>query len=283
MRSNEFIQENSILAKAITTGAKSIKPAIQQIAKTAVSNLGQTFNFAHHKPDIVKSIAQSLKSGQPVNLAGEQGAIYKILRNSNATTIATVDQLGYTQAQKATYKSALDAWPKNNGAWAQKDFGPAKVAGQGSSAGGRTENYYATITKDRANLDKFMKALPDLDRRMQQLGQQVAQPISYKTNANLTALAADNDNLKLFYYDPKLKPQIEATVKSWLQANGIATGARTHVHGVDVGSDSFGLRISKQVNDVLNNTIKQYGNKYTPEQYYKWLGTNFKQLIGQVS
>lgn len=267
------------LASQLIKGATKLAP---KLSKTTAPAVGQTFNFAHYKPEIVKNISKALESGQPVNLAGEQGAIYNILRNSNKTTVTMVDQLGYTPAQKAAYKSALDQWPKNNGAWAQKDFGPSKAVGQGSSAGGRTENYYATITKDRANLDKFMKSFPDLDQRIQQLAQQTGQPISYKTNANITALAADNDNIKFFYYDPKLKPQIEATVKSWLQANGIATGARTHTHGVDIGKESFGLRISKQVNDVLNNTIKQYGAKYTPEQYYEWLGTHFKQLVSQV-
>jgi hypothetical protein len=249
-----------------------------KLIKPAISNLGQTFNFAHQKPDIVNRISQSLKTGQPVDL---NRPVYDVLRNSNATTIATVDQLGYTQAQKAAYKSALDNWPNNNGAWAQKNFGPARAA---SKAGDRTQNYYATIEKDRANLDKYMNSLPDLDKRIQQLAQQTAQPISYKTNANLTALAADNDNLKLFYYDPKLKPQIEATVKSWLQANGIRTGQRSHVHGVDIkGQGSYGEIIAKHANDSVNYMIKKYGTQYTPEQYYEWLGKNMRTMIDQIS
>jgi len=280
MRQHEFILENSI-TKAIQAGIKSlrtvVKPNVQQAAK--VSNVGQTLNFAHYKPDIIKRIKQASESGQPANL---EDTIYDLLRNTNATTIKTVDLLGYTQAQKDAYKAALYKWPKNNGPWAQKDFGPPRSVGQGSSAGGQTQNYYATIVKDRANLDKYMNAFPDLDRRIQQLAQQTGQPISYKTNSTLTGLAADNDNFKVFYYDPKLKPQIEAVVKQWLQANGIQTGIRSHTHGVDVGGTSFGQRISKHVNDSLNNTIKQYGTKYTPEQYYQWLGKHFQTLVNQV-
>jgi hypothetical protein len=275
MRIHEFIPENSILAKAIQTGTKILKPAVQQLSKTAAPAIGQTFNFAAEKTGMVNRIAQSLKSGQPVDI---KDYAYSVMRNTNASGVEMVTKLGYTPAEKAAYKSALDNWPKNNGAWAQKDFG-TKVG-----ATDRTYNYYATLTKDRANLDKFMKSFPDLDRRIQQLAQQTGQPISYKTNANITALAADNDNLKFFYYDPKLKPQVEATVQSWLQANGIQTGVRTHTHGVDVkGVGSYGEAISKHVNDSLNNLIKQYGSQYTPEQYYQWLGNNFKTLIGQVS
>jgi hypothetical protein len=280
MRQHEFIPENSILAKAIQTGTKILKPAVQQVTKTAAPAIGQTFNFSTAKTDIVNRIARSLKAGQPIDVKDN---IYGVLRNNNSIANTLVDQLGYTRAEKLAYSSALQKWPKSNFGWAQKDFGPAKAVGQGSSAGGRTENFYATITKDRANLDKFMKSFPDLDRRIQQLAQQTGQPISYKTNASLTGLAGDNDNLKLFYYDPKLKPQIEATVKQWLQANGIQTGARTHVHGADIGANSFGQLVTNHVNDSLNNLVKQYGNKYTPEQYYEWLGTNFKTLIGQVS
>jgi hypothetical protein len=264
MRIHEFIQEN-ILSKVIS--------------KIAAPTVGQTFNFVAVKPDIVNRIAQALKTGQPVDL---KDPVYAILRNSNAAGAKMVDQLGYTVAQKAAYKTALDNWPSNNGAWAQKNFGPAKTTT--SQPGARTYNYYSTITKDRANLDKFMKSFPDLDRRMQQLSQQTGQPISYKTNANLTALAADNDNLKFFYYDPKLKPQIEATVVQWLQASGISTGLRSHTSGVDVkGVGSYGEIITNHVNDALNNTIRQHGAKYTPEQYYTWLGTNFKTLIAQVT
>jgi hypothetical protein len=266
MRKHEFILEG-VVSKALG----------QQAAK--VANSAQTLNFAHYKPDIIKKFTQALDSGQPANL---EDTIYNLLRNTNATTVGTVDQLGYTQAQKAAYKAALYKWPKNNGPWAQKDFGPPRSVGQGSSAGGHTQNYYATIVKDRANLDKYMNAFPDLDRRIQQLAQQTGQPISYKTNSTLTALASDNDNFKVYYYDPKLKPQIEAMVTQWLQANGIQTGTRTHTHGVDVGGTSFGQRISKHVSDSLDNLIKQNGTKYTPEQYYQWLGKYFQTLINQV-
>lgn len=264
MRTHEFIQEN-ILSRVIS--------------KIAAPTVGQTFNFASDKPAIVNRIAQAIKKSQPVDI---KDPVYAVLRNSNAAGAKMVDQLGYTAAEKATYKSALDNWPSNNGAWAQKNFGPARTAA--SQQGDRTYNHYSTITKDRANLDQFIKSFPDLDQRIQQLAQQTGQPISYKTNANLTALAADNDNLKFFYYDAGLKPQIEATVKSWLQANRISTGTRSHTHGVDVkGQGSYGEIIAKHVNDSLNNTIRQHGNKYTPEQYYTWLGTNFQTLIAQVS
>jgi hypothetical protein len=272
-----------ILAPLVRTAITALSKTAAPVAKTdsAVTNItkaatGQTFNFAAEKAGMLTRIEQSLKSGQPVDVKNH---VYSILRNSNATGAKMVDNLGYTTAEKAAYKSALDNWPKNNGAWAQKDFG-TRVAGQASD---RTYNYYSTIAKDRANLDKFMKSFPDLDRRLQQLSQQTGQPISYKTNANISALAADNDNLKFFYYNPKLKAQVETTVQQWLQSNGIATGTRTHLHGVDIkGAGSYGEMITKHVNDALNNTIKQHGTKYTAEQYYTWLGNNFKTLIGQV-
>ena len=279
MRSHEFIQES--LASNIIKGAASLaKSAVPAVTKAAAPAIGQTFNLAAEKPVIIARLTRALKTpGQPVEL---KDITYDILRGTNAQTLKVVDQLGYTQAQKISYNNAMQNWPKSNGGWAQKDFGPAKAVGQGSGAGGRTENYYATITKDRANLDKFMKSFPDLDQRIQQLAQQTGQPISYKTNATLTGLAADSDNIKFFYYDPKLKPQIEATVKQWLQANGIQTNIRAYDHGVDIGRTSFGTAVSNHVNDVFNKMFTQYGTKFTPEQYYEWLGTHFKTLIGQV-
>jgi hypothetical protein len=281
MRIHE-LDEN--LGNALLKGASKLAPTL---TKTAAPAVGQTYNFALKKSEIIdritRALTQAQKTGQPVKPVDMKDLSYEILRNMNKDAGKMVNQLGYTQAEKLAYNSALQNWPKNNGAWAQKDFGPAKTVGQGMSQGGRTENYYATITKDRDNLDKFMKSFPDLDKRIQQLAQQTGQPISYKTNAGITGLANDNDNLKLFYYDPKLKPQIEATVKSWLQANGITTGARTHTHGVDVGGKSFGQSITDHVDDAFNKMFTQHGAKYTPEQYYQWLGTNFTKLIGQVS
>lgn len=266
---------NEGIVDALVKSATKLAPNISKAAPA----VGQTFNFAADKPAIVNRIAQAIKTGQPIDI---KDPVYSVLRNRNAAGAKMVDQLGYTAAEKATYKSALDNWPSNNSAWAQKNFGPAKTAtGQ---AGDRTYNHYSTITKDRANLDQFIKSFPDLDQRIQQLAQQTGQRISYKTNANLTALAADNDNLKFFYYDSRLKPQIEATVLQWLQANRISTGTRSHTHGVDLkGQGSYGQIIVKHVNDALNNTVSQHGNKYTPEQYYQWLGTNFKTLIAQVT
>jgi hypothetical protein len=274
MRIHE-LDEN--LGNALLKGASKLAPTLTKTATIkSGAQAGQQFLFSQFKDELLSGISTVLKTGQSPTLGN---SIYKVLRRGN--TIDNIDLLKYTPAEKSAYMSALDKWPKNNGAWAQKDFGPARVAAQST---GRTENHYTTLTKDRDNLDKFMKSFPDLDKRIQQLAQQTGQPISYKTNANITALAGDNDNLKVFYYDPKLKPQIEATVQSWLQANGITTGARTHTHGVDIkGVGSYGEIVSKHVNDALVKAITQHGAKYTPEQYYQWLGTNFTKLIGQVS
>jgi hypothetical protein len=275
MRIHE-LDEN--FASQLIKGATKLAPTLTKTAAPATiksgAQAGQQFLFSEFKDEILAGIRIALKTGQSPTL---KNSIYRVLRRGN--TVDNVGKLNYTPAEKAAYKSALDQWPKNNGAWAQKDFGPAKTASQGA----RTETYYATLTKDRANLDKFMKSFPDLDQRIQQLAQQTGQPISYKTSGDIMGLATDNDNIKFFYYDPKLKPQVEATVQSWLQANGIRTGARTHTHGVDIkGQGSYGEIISNQIGDTFENLIKQHGAKYTPEQYYQWLGTNFKTLIGQV-
>jgi hypothetical protein len=277
MRIHE-LDEN--LASQLIKGATKLAPTLIKTAAPAGvksgAQAGQQFLFSQFKDEIISGINTALKTGQSPTL---KNSIYRVLRRGN--TVDNVNALNYTAAEKAAYNSALAKWPKNNGAWAQKDFGPQRATSQAS---GRTENYYVTLTKDRANLDKFMKSFPDLDARLAKLSQQTGQPISYKTNSAISSLAGDNDNLKFFYYDPKLKPQVEATVKSWLQANGINTGVRTHAHGVDIkGVGSYGEIISKHVDDALNNLIKQHGAKYTPEQYYQWLGNNFKTLIGQVS
>jgi len=266
MRIHELISEVSAVKQLFTRTEKQAAPGI-----------GQNFNLGRQKGTLELNIKGVIQSGQPADFTPY---IYSLLRRGQAVDM--VDQLGFSAAEKAAYKTATDAWQHNTGAWAQKDFGPAKAVA--SQAGDRTYNYYATIAKDRANLEKFMKSFPDLDQRLQQLSQQTGQKISYKTNSTLTALASDNDNIKFFYYDDALKPQIEATVKSWQQANGIIVGDRTHVHGVDIkGQGSYGEIITKHINDQFNAVIQQYGSKYTPEQYYEWLGKNFTTLIKQVS
>jgi hypothetical protein len=41
--------------------------------------------------------------------------------------------------------------------------------------------------------------------------------------------------------------------------------------------------LDENLGNALVKVITQHGAKYTPEQYYQWLGTNFTKLIGQVS
>jgi len=278
MRIHE-LDEN--FASQLIKGATKLAPNLSKTAAPATiksgAQAGQQFLFSEFKQDIMPSIIRSLKTGEPVNL---ETPIYNVLRRGN--TVNNVLALNFTAAEQTAFATAMKNRTQNwDGAWSQMNFGPARAA---SKAGDRTPNYYVTLTKDRGNLDKFVKSLPDLDRRMQQLSQQTGQPLAYKNNATLSALAGDNDNLKFYYYDPKLKPQVEATVQQWLQANGITTGARTHVHGVDIkGQGSYGELIAKHVNNSLDNMIKQHGAKYTPEQYYQWLGNNFKQLVSQVT
>ena len=247
---------------------------LSNVAKVGSKALGQQFNFAQNKAPIVRRITQSLKTGQKVDL---EDTIYDTMRNGHG--VEMVDKLGYTAADKSSYRTFIQNWPYGNTAWAQKNFGETFPI----ISGGRTYNYYATLVKDRQNIDKFIRSLPDLDQRLTQLSSQLKQPIRYKINSMLTALASENDNFKLFYYDPAIKPQVTAAVQLWLKDNGIQIGERSHTHGVDIkGQGSYGKIISQHVNDAIDNIIKQYGDKYTPEQYYTWLATNFNKLISQV-
>ena len=134
----------------------------------------------------------------PVLMVGEkvdlEDTIYDTMRNGHG--VEMVDKLGYTAADKSSYRTFIQNWPYGNTAWAQKNFGETFPI----ISGGRTYNYYATLVKDRQNIDKFIRSLPDLDQRLTQLSSQLKQPIRYKINSMLTALASENDNFKLFYY-----------------------------------------------------------------------------------
>jgi len=93
---------------------------------------------------------------------------------------------------------------------------------------------------------------------------------------------------KVFYYELRLKDDIENTVKDWITSNGIYVSERTHYHGVDYrkeGEDkkSWGIIISSIVEENFRKTIIQNGNKYTDEQYFEWFKNWLPNQIRNIS
>ncbi len=150
--------------------------------------------------------------------------------------------------------------------WSQKSYNPNKDAKQD-----KDYNYYITIAKDRANVNRFFNSFADLDKQMIKLSDQKKEPLAWKTyTANLSGFLRHNDSLKAYYYNENMKNDVEKILMDWCERNKIKIEPRTHTHGVDIGGKSFGQILSKSVEDALVKQIEKYGGTLTNQQYFDW-------------
>ena len=107
-------------------------------------------------------------------------------------------------------------------------------------------------------------------------------PISYKTHGFLDVFLTDNDSLKVYYYDPSLKSDVENIVKQWARDNSINLGDRSHTHGIDIeDKGSYGIIIAQEMLNVFVDTIKKHPN-HSNEEYYQWLVKHFIDIIKSI-
>lgn len=199
-------------------------------------------------------------------------------------TAGDAARIGFQDDVKELWRDYFSSPPFIGGApepWSQINMGDQFARATGDD---RTLNFYVTVNKDKENILNFFRNIQKLPSYLKPISTQYQTPIKFKTHSRLDSFVGHNDSLKIYYYDPKVKDPVTNAVRKWLSDSGIATGARSHEHGVDLksGGGSFGQIISNHIYDTFTKLIQTHGDKYTPEQYFAWLKQNFTRLISQV-
>lgn len=243
----------------------------------------QKFNFEDSKQSILNYVEDTKKKSPyawPIDLV-----FYKIITGD--TKVGMASGIGFT-------KDVEDKWKKifkssmfvSNGVWSEIDFNSQLARKTGLD---KTLNFYITIDKTKDNIERFIKAIPDLNKRLKEFSDKNQTPISWKTHTILDAFVGHNDSLKIYYYDADLKNDIERIVKEWTSQNNIKISPRTHSHGVDIratkGGDkqSFGQLLAQEWKKQFDALIEKHGNKYTNEQYYEWIKKYGPEIIKKIN
>ena len=237
----------------------------------------QQFNFDKYRDSILKLIDQIKAGKQDIY----SSTLYNLIVNSPEVGAAV--RIGLPPQYSKVWKEYFNnAAFNSDGVWSQRDFNAKLPRKSGQD---RTYNYYLTVTKTPNNIGKFFKYLTYLDIALKALSDHKQSPISYKTHAILDSFVDHNDSLKVYYYDPALRGDVENVVQDWVKNYNVETGSRTHTHGVDIktpGAGSFGMILEKHVMKSLEDIIKKHGPQYASHQYYDWLKKNLPALIDQV-
>ena len=240
----------------------------------------QTFNFNKSKNRIMRLI-KKIRDGDIIDDYWSED-FYDILRNRHSELghLGLHKTMGFKDDAPQTWKKYFTSAAFNpNGfpIWAQRDFNRGKNDKQN---GRRTYNFYITVdTSDKKNVERFINKYHFLDTSLKQFSDNMRVPIFYKTHAELDSFLADNDSLKVYYYDSSLKSDVENIVKKWARDNNITISDRSHDHGIDIeGKGSYGRILAVEILKVFINLVKN-NPKATDEQYYQWLVKHFVDLI----
>lgn len=235
----------------------------------------QTFNF-NRKKGLIIQLIKKVKNGETV--FDHDNPFYEIIRNSGGG-VGTYKTMGFKDDAPVQWKkffsSSFFDW---NGVWSQRSFNSNKKV----KTDGKTYNFYITVDRsDKDNVVKFVNSLMKLDNSLKQFSDQKGVAIAYKTHAILDAFLSDNDSLKVYYYDPSLKPEIENIVRKWINDNDVKIGNRSHEHGVDKDGKSYGIILADNVFKVFVDLIKNNPN-HSDEEYYQWLIKHFVDIIRNI-
>ena len=251
----------------------------------------QTFNFNKSKTQIMRLI-KKVKAGETIHnnyKENEMGfnmdnPFYTILRNDHI--VGEPDgihkKMGWSDDAPNQWKKFFQTNafnPRGLPIWSQRDFNPHKKV----KLDGKTYGYYITVdTSDKNNVARFVNNYIKLDNSLKQFSDDKRVPISYKTHGFLDVFLTDNDSLKVYYYDPSLKSDVENIVKQWARDNSINLGDRSHTHGIDIeDKGSYGIIIAQEMLNVFVDTIKKHPN-HSDEEYYQWIVKNFVDIIKSI-
>jgi hypothetical protein len=243
-----------------------------------ILNEEQKFDFDKNKNGIISYIKTVKNNQTPWPL------FYSLLTGERK--VGDAKKIGFDDAANDKWKKIFKSSMFNsNGVWSQIDFNPQLSRKTGKD---RTLNYYITLAKDKDNISKFIKSIPDLNQRLKKLSDEKQSPISWKTHTILDVFVGHNDSLKIYYYDVDLKNDIEKVAKEWLQQNGLKSSNRTHTHGVDAkigdgDKQSWGQILADIIDKQFTELIKKYKDKYTDEQYFEWIKKNMPEIIKKVN
>lgn len=235
-----------------------------KIIKTTLTE-NQKFDFDKYKPQLLNYI-QRIKTNQPTELQDET-LFYNIITNKPMVGAAKSININ-----PQVWKNYFSNQPFNsNGVWSQRDFN-AQLKDSTNNI-----NFYVTVEKSNDNIIKFIQTIRFLDKALEELSNKSQSRISYKTHTILDSFMDHNDSLKVYYNNPRLKSEIQTTVKKWANNNNVILSNRTHEHGLDTDK-SFGERLAKSVNETVTNAIKKY-KSYTDEQVFQWIKTYLPEMV----
>ena len=236
----------------------------------------QTFNFDRKKGRIMQLI-KKVKNGESV--FNHDNPFYEIIRNSGEGA-GIYKTMGFKDDAPQQWKKYFTNpfFDSSARVWSQREFNPEKQVKQD----GKTYNFYITVDRsDKDNVGRFVNSLMKLDNSLKQFSDQKGVAIKYKTHTLLDAFLVDNDSLKVYYYDPSLKSEIENIVKKWANDNNVKLASRSHEHGVDKDGTSYGIILADNVFKVFVDLIKNNPN-HTDEEYYQWLVKHFVDIIRNI-
>jgi len=235
----------------------------------------QTFNFNRNKGEILRVI-KKIRSGESL----ANNPFYTILRNTYGS-VGVHKTMGFEDDAPQKWKKFFKSeFFNSDGVWSQRNFNPSKKVKQD----GKSYTFYITVDcTDKNNVVRFVNSIMKLDKSLKQFSDDKGVAITYKTHAILDAFLVDNDSLKVYYYDPSFKSDIENIVRKWTRDNNITVGNRSHEHGIDIeGRGSYGQIISNEILKQFINVIKSHPNR-SDEEYYQWIVKHFVDIIKSVN
>lgn len=222
----------------------------------------QTFRLADRaRKTLEKFIGLIRKDRRDLqNIKSLESFIYEIIVGFGGTDLSWTKQS--VPGKESRIEKVPQFWDKNFGdeaAWGEHHAWAARAWGRKyEKENEETHNFYITLEKTLENVNNFMKSVPEFDSMIGNLSKKLQAKIQYKTHRQFRYLAQHNDSLKVFYYDQKHKDAIVAAIKEFFKTHDVRTTERTHEHGFDSTTQSYGQILASEIVDteiegLLNN------------------------------
>lgn len=141
-------------------------------------------------------------------------------------------------------------------------------------------NFKLYYTPSDESIRPLVLSLGDLKNRFVSVAAKYNMNLDFKIPSSATAYYGSNDRLVVHFSNRDAKEALDQTVKGWAASNKIQLGGRTHNFGQDVGKDSYGIRIAKQ---IVQEAQKHYSTKkYTDEQIVEWILKYFPKMLKDI-